>query len=59
MTLLFIPQVTYWYEHAEPWWNDTDGKTPDLSTRALWQSYQQSHLVAKQDELPKEINFAL
>jgi hypothetical protein len=29
------------------------GKTPDLSIRALWQSYQQSHLVAKQEELGK------
>jgi hypothetical protein len=29
-------------------------ETPDLSTRALWQSYQQSHLVAKQEELAKE-----
>jgi hypothetical protein len=30
------------------------GKTPDLFTRALWQSYQQNHLVAKQEELAKE-----
>jgi hypothetical protein len=27
------------------------GKTPDSSTRALWQSYQQSQLVSKQEEL--------
>jgi hypothetical protein len=33
------------------------GKTPDLSIRALWQSYQQSHLVAKQEELTKEIMY--
>jgi hypothetical protein len=25
-------------------------ETPDASTRALWQSYQQSHLVANQEE---------
>jgi hypothetical protein len=27
------------------------GEATDLSTRALWQSYQQNLLVAKQDEL--------
>jgi hypothetical protein len=27
------------------------GKTPDSSTGALWQSYQHSHLVAKQEEM--------
>jgi hypothetical protein len=27
------------------------GKTADSSTRALWQSYQQCHLVTKQEEL--------
>jgi hypothetical protein len=31
------------------------GKTPDSSTRAVWQSYQQSYLVARQEELLKEI----
>jgi hypothetical protein len=30
------------------------GKTPDSSTRALRQSYKQSNLVAKQEELAKE-----
>jgi hypothetical protein len=30
------------------------GKTPDSSTRPLWQSYQQSYLVARQEELAKE-----
>jgi hypothetical protein len=35
------------------------GKT-DSSNRALWQSYQQSHQVAKQDELAKQmINLVL
>jgi hypothetical protein len=40
--LLFIPKVMY--KHGEPWLNDTDKgkKTPDSSTRALWQSYHQS-----------------
>jgi hypothetical protein len=42
--LLFITQVLC--EHGEPWWWwRQPGKTPDSSTRALWQSYQQSHLV--------------
>jgi hypothetical protein len=27
------------------------GETPDSSTRALWQCYQQSHIVANKDEL--------
>jgi hypothetical protein len=31
-----------WYRH---------GKTPDSFTRALWKSYQQIHLVAKQEVL--------
>jgi hypothetical protein len=38
---LFIPQEIY--EHGEPQWNGVERvKTPDLSTRALYQSYQQS-----------------
>jgi hypothetical protein len=40
--LLFIPRVIC--EHGEPWWRCWLGITPDLSTRALWQSYQQRHL---------------
>jgi hypothetical protein len=32
------------------------GKIPDLSTRALWQSYQQRHLVANQEEVGKGNN---
>jgi hypothetical protein len=28
-----------------------------LSIRALWQSYQQSNLVAKREELVKQMNF--
>jgi hypothetical protein len=31
------------------------GKTPNSSTRASWQSYQQSPLIEKQEELAKEI----
>jgi hypothetical protein len=36
------------------------GQNSKSSTTALWQSYQQCHLVAKQEELAKQIiNFAL
>jgi hypothetical protein len=31
------------------------GKTPDSFTRPIWQSYQPSNLVAKQEELAKKI----
>jgi hypothetical protein len=30
-------------------------ETPDSSTRALWQPYQQSRLGVKQEELAKEV----
>jgi pyridoxine/pyridoxamine 5'-phosphate oxidase len=34
-------------------------ENPDSSTRAVWQSYQQSHVVAKHEALEKKImNFA-
>jgi hypothetical protein len=49
--LLFIPQVMC--EHGEPWWWWCQlGITPDSSTRALCQSYQQRHLekVGRMDE---------
>jgi hypothetical protein len=40
--LLFIPRVNV---SGEPWWWLCRlGITPDLSTRARWQSYQQRHL---------------
>jgi hypothetical protein len=44
--LLFISQVMYGC--GEPWWNDdvNRGELLDLSTRALWHFYQQSHQVA-------------
>jgi hypothetical protein len=42
--LLFIRPVIY--EHGVPWMNDIERRTPDSSTRALWQFYQQIHLVA-------------
>jgi hypothetical protein len=44
MGLLFIPRVMC--ERVQPWWWwwCRLGITPDLSTRALWQSYQQRHL---------------
>jgi hypothetical protein len=38
--------VVEWYKQ---------GKTPDLSTRALWQFYQQDHLIANQEELCKKL----
>jgi hypothetical protein len=34
-------------------------ETPNSSTRALWQSYQQSYLVAKQEVLGKGNEFGL
>jgi hypothetical protein len=34
-------------------------KTPDSSTRSLWQSYLQIHLVSKQEDLAKEMNFVV
>jgi hypothetical protein len=43
--LLFIPRVIC--EYGDPWWCwwwCWLGITPDSSTRALWQSYQQRHL---------------
>jgi hypothetical protein len=42
------------YEHGEVWLNDADGKTANMSTRALWFFYQQSYIVAKQEELVKD-----
>jgi hypothetical protein len=45
--LLFIPQVIY--EHQEPWY--VQKKTNNSSSRVLCQSYQQIHLVAKQEKL--------
>jgi hypothetical protein len=55
--LFFIPQVMY--EHVitmvERYWQ---GKAIDSYTRALCQSYQQSHLAEKQGELGEGmINF--
>jgi hypothetical protein len=47
--LLFIRQVIY--EHGYPWWNDIGKGHCNSSTRTLWQSYQLSHLVAKQRKL--------
>jgi hypothetical protein len=41
------------HKPGEPWYNDIARKT-DSSTGALWKSYQQSHFVAKQEELRKE-----
>jgi hypothetical protein len=57
--LLFITQVIC--ERGEPWWWSWCcclGKTPDLSTRALWQSFQQSHLGASRRNGWRCENFA-
>jgi hypothetical protein len=40
MGILFTLLVIH--GHGELWWNDTNGIISDSSTRALWQSYQQS-----------------
>jgi hypothetical protein len=45
-----------WYMNMETmleWYRQWE--TPDSSTRAVWKSYQQSHLVAKQEELLNEM----
>jgi hypothetical protein len=57
MGVLFIPQVIH--EHGEPWWNDINkGKLlihwPELSGNPT-----SSHLVAKHEELAKEMKLAL
>jgi hypothetical protein len=46
---LFIPHVIYGMDNHGGM--RSTGGTPDLSTRALWQSYQKSDLVTKQEEL--------
>jgi hypothetical protein len=47
--LLFIPQVIC--EHGEPWWSNIDRGKLLICSPELWQSYQQSCLVANQEEL--------
>jgi hypothetical protein len=52
--LLFVPQVIIWtWRTVVEWYRQC--KTPDLSARALWQSDQQSNLVASRRNLAKEI----
>jgi hypothetical protein len=46
--ILFIPQVIYEHGRTMVEWCP-QRKTPDPSSRALRQSYQQSHLVANQE----------
>jgi hypothetical protein len=42
------------YEHEEPWWMMSTGKKSQfIHQSALWQSYQQSHLVKNQENLGK------
>jgi hypothetical protein len=53
VSLLVISQVIY--EHKEPWWNDIDKgilqiRPPELSCKPA-----NSHLVAKQEKLLKEM----
>jgi hypothetical protein len=52
--LLFVPQI---HENVQPWWNDDREKhlihAPELSGNPT-----SSHLVAKQEELVKEMNLA-
>jgi hypothetical protein len=55
--LIVYPQVIY--EHGELRWNDIDRRNPLIRPPELWQSYQQSRLVAKLEDLAKEINFTL
>jgi hypothetical protein len=56
--IVHLPDDTWaWRDLTECY---RQGKTPDLSIRVLWQSYQNSHPVVKQEELGKEImNIAL
>jgi hypothetical protein len=47
-------------EHVEPWWNDIDRKKVLIRPSELSGNPTSSHLVAKQEELEKEIiNFVL
>jgi hypothetical protein len=48
------------HEHREPWWNNIDRGKPPIRPPKLSGNPASSHLVAKQEELAKEIiNFAL
>jgi hypothetical protein len=57
--LLFIPRLIY--EYGQQWWNDDVDKWKlPICPPELWQFYHLSNLVAKQDEMAKEImNLAL
>jgi hypothetical protein len=57
MRLLFIPQVICGSGKPWWWWGQL-GKTPDSSTRALWQSYQQRYLGASSGNRRMNENFA-
>jgi hypothetical protein len=59
MSLKCSHQLAYWSSPGNTWawrimveWYQ-QGETPDSATRALCQSYEQSHLVAKQEKLGK------
>jgi hypothetical protein len=50
-----------WYESLESHNNDDDAsweKTPDSSTRALWQTYHQRHLGTRRRNGRRSLNFA-
>jgi hypothetical protein len=51
--LLFIPQMIY--KHGEPWWNDVNRGKLLIHLPELWQSYQQSHLVASRRNGPCKV----
>jgi hypothetical protein len=53
MGLLFIPQVIY--EHGESLCNDIDRGRLLIRPPELSDNHNSSHLVAKQEELAKEI----
>jgi len=56
-TVHYPGDIWAWRTMVE-WWC-RQRKTPDSSTRALWQSYQQRHLVASRRNGWKEWEFSL
>jgi hypothetical protein len=55
--LLFVTQVIY--EHGEQCWSNIDRGRLLIRPPELSGNHKSSHLVAKQEELAKEMNFAL
>jgi hypothetical protein len=50
------PGDTWAWRNMVEWWC-WQGKTPDSSTRALWKSYQQRHLIASRRNRQKKWEF--